>query len=192
MSDRIYCDWNATAPLRSEARAAMMSALDVSGNPSSVHAEGRAARRLVECAREQVAALVNTQPRNVLFTSGGTEANALALTPMTQTQGLTRLLVSAIEHASVLAGGRFANSQVEKVPVLPTGQVDLGALEHRLHGSGSHLVSIMLANNETGVIQPISQIAELVHRAGGVLHVDAIQAPGRISAVTSTISAPIS
>src|SRR4051794_4792583 len=134
MSDRIYCDWNATAPLRNEARAAMLSALDVLGNPSSVHAEGRAARRLVECAREQVAALVNTQPRNVLFTSGGTEANALALTPMPQTQGATRLLVSAIEHVSVLAGGRFAGSQVEKFSVLPNGQVDLGALERRLTG----------------------------------------------------------
>jgi|tagenome__1003787_1003787.scaffolds.fasta_scaffold20802008_2 cysteine desulfurase len=180
MSDRIYCDWNATAPLRNEARAAMLSALDVLGNPSSVHAEGRAARRLVECAREQVAALVNTQPRNVLFTSGGTEANALALTPMPQTQGATRLLVSAIEHVSVLAGGRFAGSQVEKFSVLPNGQVDLGALERRLHGRESLLVSIMLANNETGVIQPLSQIAELVHRAGAVLHVDAIQAPGRV------------
>jgi cysteine desulfurase len=180
MSDRIYCDWNATAPLRNEARAAMLSALDVLGNPSSVHAEGRAARRLVECAREQVAALVNTQPRNVLFTSGGTEANALALTPMPQTQGATRLLVSAIEHVSVLAGGRFAGSQVEKFSVLPNGQVDLGALERRLHGRESLLVSLMLANNETGVIQPLSQIAELVHRAGAVLHVDAIQAPGRV------------
>src|SRR5262245_31603823 len=110
MSHRVYLDWNATAPLRPQARDAAGAALDVVGNPSSVHAEGRAARRWVEAAREQVAALVGGEPRNVVFTSGGTEANVLALTPAVGAGNAqySRLLVSAIEHPSVLAGGRFA------------------------------------------------------------------------------------
>ncbi len=111
MAERSYFDWNATAPLRPEAREALLEALAASGNPSSVHAEGRAARRLVERAREQVAALVGAQPADVVFTSGGTEANMLALTPAIETAGekrpRDRLLMSAIEHSSVRAGGRF-------------------------------------------------------------------------------------
>jgi cysteine desulfurase len=180
LTERVYLDWNATAPLRKEARAAVISALDVLGNPSSVHAEGRVARRLVENAREQVAILVNAEPRNVLFTSGGSEANALALTP--RAEGNARLLISPIEHVSVLAGGRFAASQIEKLTVLSNGQIDLGALDRRLTQSAETiLVSVMLANNETGVVQPIAEIAELAHRAGATLHVDAVQGPGRIS-----------
>src|ERR1700712_2182760 len=120
MAERAYLDWNATAPLRPEARAAMIAALDACGNPSSIHGEGRAARRLVEVAREQVAALVGAAPRNVVFTSGGTEANMLALSPAPGAgRGIlpcARLLVSAIEHPSVLAGGRFGPSAVERVP----------------------------------------------------------------------------
>ncbi len=109
MAPRVYLDWNATAPLRPQPRAAMAAALDIVGNPSSVHAEGRAARHCLEEARRQVAALVGAEPRNVVFTSGGTEANMLALSPSVGTGGATcdRLLVSAIEHPSVLAGGRF-------------------------------------------------------------------------------------
>src|SRR5262245_23632849 len=114
MAERLYFDWNATAPLRPQARAAALAALDVVGNPSSVHAEGRAARRLVEEARESVAALMGAEPRNVVFASGGTEANMLALAPA---GGRDRLLVSAIEHPSVLAGGRFPADAVERVPV---------------------------------------------------------------------------
>ena len=117
---RVYLDWNATAPLRDEARAAMIAALEAVGNPSSVHAEGRAARRLVEDARGEVAALVGAEPRNVVFTSGGTEANMLALSPSTGAgagaAACGRLLVSAIEHPSVLAGGRFPAAAVERVP----------------------------------------------------------------------------
>src|SRR5438552_9512053 len=120
MTERIYLDWNATAPLRSEARAAALAALDVIGNPSSVHGEGRAARRLVEEAREQVAALVGAEARNVVFTSGGTEANVLALAPgLGEGRGplpRDRLLVSAIEHPSVLAGGRFRADAIEHIP----------------------------------------------------------------------------
>jgi cysteine desulfurase len=179
MTERIYLDWNATAPLRSEARAAALAALDVLGNPSSVHGEGRAARRLIEQAREQVAALVEAEPRNVVFTSGGTEANMLALVPMGARE---RLLISAVEHPSVLAGGRFPAGNVERVPVTGDGQIDLAALEQRLAAlAGRALVSIMAANNETGVVQPVTQAARLVHAAGGLLHVDAVQAAGRIA-----------
>src|SRR5947208_10783549 len=128
MDERIYLDWNATAPLRKEARAAALAALDLVGNPSSVHGEGRAARHLIENAREEVAALVGAAPRNVVFTSGGTEANALALTPSVAANGAVseRLLVSAIEHPSVLAGGRFPPQAVERLPVTTNGCIDLG------------------------------------------------------------------
>jgi cysteine desulfurase len=189
MSERVYLDWNATAPLRPEARAAMVAALDAAGNPSSVHHEGRAARRLVERAREQVAALMGAEPRNVVFTSGGTEANGMALSPALETPdhkaGFDRLMMSAVEHASVRAGGGFAPDQVEEIPVTADGAVDLGALERRLaalgrEGARPPLLSIMAANNETGVIQPVEAAAALVHAAGGLLHVDAIQAVGRI------------
>ncbi len=115
MADRIYLDWNATAPLRREAREAMTAAMDLSGNPSSVHAEGRKARKLVEDARAAVAGAVGALARNVIFTSGGTEANALALTPgLRRVSGppVERLAVSAIEHASVLAGGRFPTEAI--------------------------------------------------------------------------------
>ena len=175
MADLAYLDWNATAKLRPQARAAVVAALDVTGNPSSVHGAGRAARRLVEQAREQVAALVDVAPADVIFTSGGTEANMLALAPALG----DRLLVSAIEHPSVGAGGRF--NDVECLPVMGDGVLDLAALERRLATPARPLVSIMLANNETGVVQPISQAAAMVHAAGGLLHVDAVQGPGRIS-----------
>jgi cysteine desulfurase len=207
MSRRVYLDWNATAPLRPEARAAMMGALDAAGNPSSVHWEGSAARRIVELAREQVAALVGAEPRDVVFTSGGTEANVMALTPGLErvdegaltSHGVEgryasertrvdhpphRLFVSSIEHASVLAGGRFSTAKVEAVPVTSSGVVDLDALEMRLRDLTSHgqhaLVSIMAANNETGVIQPVRAAADIVHACGGVMHVDAVQAVGKV------------
>ena len=188
MSKRIYLDWNATAPLRPAARAAMLAALDQVGNASSVHAEGRAARHLVEPAREQVAALVGAEPRNVVFTSGGTEANALALTPTLERGGdrqpRDRLLISAIEHPSVRSGGRFPPHAGEEIAVPPDGVVDRTALAGRmaeLAGQGARvLVSIMHANNETGVVQPIAAAAELAHAAGALLHVDAVQTVGRI------------
>jgi cysteine desulfurase len=182
MNERVYLDWNATAPLRPEARAAVLAAMEVDGNPSSVHGEGRAAGRLVEEARESVALLVGGEPRNVTFTSGGTEANMLALVPGYGATIHSKLLVSAIEHASVLAGGRFPASAVEQLPVTGSGHVDLAVLERRLEALGrGMLVSVMLANNETGVVQPIAAVASLVHHAGSMLHVDAVQAPGRIA-----------
>jgi cysteine desulfurase len=152
-----------------------------------VHGEGRAARRLVEQAREQLAALVGANPRNVVFTSGGTEANMLALSPATtgagQIASCCRLLVAGIEHPSVLAGGRFAAAAIERVAVGTEGQIDLADLRERLAdpSPGRALVSLMLANNETGAVQPVSQAAALVHAAGGLLHVDAVQAAARVS-----------
>jgi cysteine desulfurase len=184
MPDRSYFDWNATTPLRPAAREAMAEALALAGNPSSVHAEGRAARRVVEQAREQVAALVGARPSDVFFTSSGTEANMLALTPAIETrnerQPRDKLLISAIEHLSVRAGGRFPHKAIADLPVEAEGLVDLAALKPALCGSSRALVSIMLANNETGVIQPVAEAASIVHATGGLLHVDAIQAVGRI------------
>ncbi len=161
----------------------MAAAWDVAGNPSSVHAEGRQARRLVEDARDAVAAAVSARRQDVVFSSGGTEANALALTPGMHRAGgepVRRLLVSAIEHASVLAGGRFATEEIGAIKVTPSGLVDLDHLRQRLSEGAPALVSVMLANNETGAIQPVAEIADIVHAAGGLLHVDAIQALGKI------------
>jgi len=180
----LYFDWNATAPLRAEARSAMSAALALTGNASSVHAEGRAVHRLMEEAREQVACLVGADTKNVLFTSGATEANMLALTPALEIAGRKeprdRLFVSAIEHPSVRSGGRFAAEFVKELPVNSDGIVDVGALTDAIKRAARPMVSVMLANNETGIIQPISEIAEAVHAASGVLHVDAVQGAGRI------------
>jgi cysteine desulfurase len=185
MSERAYFDWNATAPLRQEARAAMVTSLGLTGNASSVHAEGRAVRRLVELAREQVAGLAGAEAKNVTFTSGATEANMLALTPAIEIGGRKeprdRLFISAIEHPSVRSGGRFSADAVEELPVTGEGVVDLHALRSAIARAERPLISVMLANNETGVIQPISDIAAIVHAANGVLHVDAVQGPGRIA-----------
>lgn len=195
MSERIYFDWNATAPLCKQAAAAMSGALGVVGNASSVHAEGRAARRLVEDARAAVAALAGAEPKNVTFTSGATEANMLALTPAIEAGGRReprdKLLVSAIEHPSVHSGGRFPAEMVEELPVTAAGVVDLAGLAHRLEKAERPLVSVMLANNETGVIQPIAEIAEIVHCANGVLHVDAVQGAGRISFAIDMLEADL-
>lgn len=183
MTKRVYLDWNATTPLRAEARQAMAATWDLLGNPSSVHTEGRQARRLVEDARAAIAGAVGSQARGVVFTSSGTEANALALTPgLRKGTGapVERLVLSAIEHASVLTGGRFAPDLVAKIPVTGSGVVDLHGLEDLLRSDGPALVSIMAANNETGALQPVREAADIVHRAGGLLHVDAIQAFGKI------------
>jgi len=166
MSERAYFDWNATAPLRQEARAAMVTTLGLTGNASSVHAEGRAVRRLVEAAREQVAGLVGAEAKNVTFTSGATEANMLALTPAIEIGGRKslrdRLFVSAIEHPSVRSGGRFPADAVEELPVTGAGVIDLNALRSAIARAERPLISVMLANNETGVIQPIADIAAIV------------------------------
>lgn len=190
---RAYFDWNATAPLCDAAREAMVAALAATGNASSVHAEGCAARSLIEKARTQVAALVGAEPKNVTFTSGGTEANALALTPALETRNerapRDRLFVSAIEHPSVRTGGRFG--AVTELPVDQDGRVQLAPLPQLLSSAQRPLVSVMLANNETGVIQPIAEIAAIVHAANGLLHVDAVQGPGRIDCNIEALGADL-
>ena len=197
MAVRTYLDWNASTPLRPQAREAFHAALGLSGNPSSVHGEGRVARNAIEQAREQVAALAGADARNVIFTSGGTEANALALSPSVQTaddkRPFDRLLVSAIEHPSVLAGGRFDPAKVEQVPANADGAIDLMALERRLEALAGQrvLVSLMAANNETGVIQPVREAADLVRRHGGMLHADAVQAAGRIALDIAALGADL-
>jgi len=173
----------------------MEAALALTGNASSVHAEGRAVRRLIEEARERVAQLMGAAAKNVTFTSGATEANMLALTPALEIAGRKeprdRLFISAIEHASVRSGGRFAAGSVEELPVTSEGVLDLAALEEAIRKAARPMVSVMLANNETGVLQPISQIAEIVHAAAGVLHVDAVQGPGRIDCDITQLGADL-
>ncbi|OQP88233.1 cysteine desulfurase [Rhizobium rhizosphaerae] len=186
---RIYMDWNATAPLLDEARAAILSALDCPGNPSSVHAEGRRARQMVEAARRSVASLCGTLPAHVTFTSGATEAANQVLTPdfrMGRTPlAIGRLYVSAVEHPAVMAGGRFSPDRITVLPVNGDGVIDLGQLDEALQAhdatSGLPMVAVMLANNESGVIQPVAEVAGSVRRAGGVLVVDAVQAAGRLA-----------
>jgi cysteine desulfurase len=183
MPDRVYLDWNATTPLRPEARQAMAAAWEVAGNPSSVHAEGRQARRLVEDGRAAVSAAVGARPQDVVFTSGGTEANALALMPGLRRgagEPVRRLLVSAIEHTSVLSGGRFSPETIATIAITGSGLVDVDHLRGLLADGPPALVSVMLANNETGALQPVGEVADIVHEAGGLLHVDAIQALGKI------------
>ena len=184
MTDSVYLDHNATAAVRPQARAAMAYALEHVGNPSSIHAAGRAARALVETAREQVAALIGAPASTVVFTSGGTEANALAIESAVAA-GARRLIVSAIEHDSVQETARVQGVAVEVLPVDANGLADLAWLEARLANwdvaDGKPFVALMLANNETGVIQPTAEAAEIVRAADGWLHVDAIQAAGKIS-----------
>jgi cysteine desulfurase len=195
MAERAYFDWNATAPLREEAREAMGAALGATGNASSIHAEGRAARRMIEQAREEVAGLVAAEAKNVIFTSSATEANAMALTPAIEVGGCReardRLFISATEHPSVLSGGRFDRGKVEELPVTSDGVVNLAALRLMLSRSSLPLVSVMLANNESGVVQPISEIADIVHAANGVLHIDAVQGPGRITCDIGALGADL-
>ena len=187
-TERTYLDWNATAPLLPAAREAVLSALDMVGNPSSVHGEGRALRMLVEAARRDVASLVNAAPAHVTFTSGATEAANLALTPsyrMGRTPlAIGHLYASEIEHPAIREGGRFARENVTTIPVTRAGLVDLVALETLLanhdKARGLPMVAVMLANNETGIVQPVKAVAGIVRRHGGLLVVDAVQAVGRV------------
>ncbi len=169
-----YLDHNATSPLRPAAFESMVEVLRAGGNPSSVHAAGRKARAAVETARRRVAALVGALPVEIVFTSGGTEANNLALSGA----GRRRVLVSAVEHDSVLR----AVPGAEIVGVDGNGVVDLAGLERALAASGAEpaLVSVMLANNETGVLQPIADVVRLARAAGALVHCDAVQAAGKV------------
>jgi cysteine desulfurase len=193
-----YLDHNATSPLRPESLSAVTHALGIGGNPSSIHANGRAARAIVEDGRERVAALAGAKPEQVIFTSGATESNNLALFGAVEgslegedlkNKGgrITRIFVSAIEHSSVLATAdrlaeRFAGVRVARLPVTADGVLDLEALRVALReGKGRALVAVMAANNEIGTVQPIAQVSKLVREAGALLLVDAVPAAGKIS-----------
>lgn len=187
-ASRAYLDYNASAPLLPAARDAMLAVLDASANPSSVHAEGRAARRVIENARRDVAALVNGKHEHVVFTSGATEAATTLLTPDWQmgraSLRMSRLYVCEADHPCLLNGGRFLGTQVTRIGVDADGVLRLDALEQALGAhdkvDGLPLVAIHAANNETGVIQPLHRISAIVKAAGGVLVLDAVQAAGRI------------
>lgn len=173
---RTYLDHNATSPLRPKARAAMLAALDNVGNASSVHGEGREAHGVLDEARETVAGVLGVIPAMVTFTSGGSEANNLAV----KGAPVERLIVSAVEHPSVLAAARASGKDVAILPVDRNGVADLDALDTLLKDGRPALVSLMLANNETGVIQPLREAAEIARRHGALLHVDAVQAVGKM------------
>lgn len=183
-TERLYLDHNASAPLRPQALARMVEVLGVAGNPSSVHGEGRKLRGIVEDARETLAAMCGVKARSVIFTSGATEANVLALSPRWQGNDgpvyLDRLLMSAVEHPSVRAGGRFAAREISHIGVDEHGILRLDHLDELLAAGGPALVSVMAANNETGVIQPLAEIGARVKAAGGVFHVDGVQFGGRL------------
>ncbi|HUD57944.1 MAG TPA: aminotransferase class V-fold PLP-dependent enzyme [Acetobacteraceae bacterium] len=177
-----YLDANATEPLRPEARAAMLAAMAVTGNPSSVHGAGRAARRILEDARESLAARFGALPANLVFTSGGTEADALAIHAL----GIGRRLIAcATEHDAV----RSVTAAASILPVDRNGVADLSALAALLADQPPALVCLMLANNETGTVQPIVEAAALCRRHGALLHVDAVQAAGRMDVRFSALGA---
>ena len=178
----LYLDANATEPLRPAAREAALAAMELTGNPSSAHRAGRVARRVLESAREAVATRFEASPAAVVFTSGGTEANALAI------QGLgtgRRVLVGATEHPAVTAAAPAA----ERLPVRRDGTVELDALEAALREGAPALVCLMAANNETGVLHPLGEVAALCRAAGAILHVDAVQAAGRVPVALSASGA---
>lgn len=177
MSAPIYLDYNATAPVRPEARAAIAAALEAGGNPSSVHGIGRAARGRVESARAAVARAAGARPEEVVFLSGGTEANTLAFS---MADGRPAV-ISPVEHDNVLALAWAGDKPPVLLPVDANGVVSLSGMEEALEGlCEPAFVSLMLANNETGVIQPVREAAEIVHEHGGLMHTDAVQALGKI------------
>ncbi len=196
--NRVYLDYNATTPTRPQALAAMVEALHHTGNPSSVHHEGRLVRGIVENARAEIATLVHARAADVFFTSGATEALNLALTPHIQhgkeAQGFTHLLVSEGEHVAALRGHRFARNCVTVLPLDGSGLVKPEVLRAALaliDDNSRVMVCIQLANNETGVIQPIAELAAIVHERGGILVVDAAQALGKIPLDVKTLGADL-
>ena len=208
MSQRVYFDYNASTPLLDVVKSAMAEGVEFFGNASSVHEHGRQMRGKIEEGREAVARLVGARSADVIFTSGGTEANNLALSPglfAKPLQASARLFVSAIEHPSVLNGMRFEKDAISVIPVTPDGVVDLAWLERALFEgvadeeieegiapySRPVLVSVMAANNETGVIQPVQEIAALVHRAGGIFHSDCVQALGKMPVTFEALGADL-
>lgn len=177
---RVYLDYNATAPLRPEAHDALTAALAL-GNPSSVHEEGRKARALIEEARRAVAELAVAVPETVIFTSGGTEACNLALNLRAAPAGpVGRVLVSAIEHSAVLEAAKQTGLPVSQLPVTADGAVDMAAFDTALQDDTPALVCVMLANNETGVIQPVAEMAAKTRDHGSLIFCDAVQAAGKM------------
>jgi len=169
----IYLDANATEPLRPEARVALVAALDVTGNPYSIHAAGRATRKILEDARETIARKFGARPADVVFTSGATEADALALYALGKGR---RLIVGATEHDAILT----PSGDAARIPVNRDGVADLAALEALLVDGPPALVCLMAANNEAGTLQPVAEAAAICHRHNALLHVDAVQAAGRL------------
>ncbi|MGB7286039.1 MAG: cysteine desulfurase family protein [Salaquimonas sp.] len=195
--NRTYLDYNASAPLLPCAREAMFDALNCVGNPSSVHYEGRQAKKMLEEARAALGKAISASGNQIVFTSGASEAATHVLSPIIRAGGreveISRLYLSAVEHPCILAGGRFAKEQISHLPVTEAGLVQLPVLEAMLkahdHAKGAPMVAVMLANNETGTLQPIAEIAELVHAHDGFLVVDAVQAFGKVELDVSTLSA---
>lgn len=185
---RLYFDYNATAPLLAEAQAAMVDAMALPGNPSSVHAEGRKSRAVITSAREAVARLCSVPAAQIVFCSGATEAANHVLTPDFRMGRspvrVSRLFVAAVEHPAMLEGGRFAPDQVTVLPVDGNGRLDLAALSEALaahdQASGQAMLGLQLANNETGVIQPVREAADIVKAHHGLVVVDAVQGAGRL------------
>ncbi|MEP0520914.1 MAG: cysteine desulfurase family protein [Hyphomicrobiales bacterium] len=194
---RVYLDHNASSPLRPQVKKAMVDAMEMAANASSVYEEGRKAKGVIERARELVAQLVGADSKAVTFTGGGSEANATVLQPMINAKGkplvLDRLLVSSVEHDSVIKGGRFSPERVEKIPVDADGLINLGWLGTRLHqiaeADETVLVAVMLANNETGILQPVVRVGALVAEHGGYFLCDAVQAPGKLAVDINEIGA---
>jgi len=184
----VYLDHNATSALRPQARDAVLTMLDQGGNPSSIHAAGRNARRVLERSREQVAGLVGAVAGSLTFTSGGTEASALAIQSAAAT-GVERILVGATEHDAVWENAQASGLPVATLAVDDQGIVDLPSLQAALELPGRALVCLMLANNETGVLHPVVQAADPVRAAGGWLHVDAVQAAGKIGMTFGALGA---
>lgn len=194
---RIYLDHNAGSPLRPQVKDAVIEALDLAANGSAIYEEGRKAKGLIERSRQSIADMVGAAPSGVTFTSGGSEANSTILQPRMTVKGqpntLDRLLVSATEHDSVLKGGSFLAEQIEIIPVDSDGIVDLGWLSNRLseiQAAGEcALVAVMLANNETGVRQPVEAVGELVAETECYFLCDAIQGPGKLAVDINKIGA---
>ncbi|AKK20628.1 cysteine desulfurase [Candidatus Liberibacter africanus] len=188
MFRRVYLDWNATAPLLDVARKSFVKALDFCGNPSSVHREGQKTRFYIEESRRIIADFCGAKSEHIIFTSSATESANWVLTPNfykgSQKLLIDSLYISAIEHPAVYSGGHFPSHKIHKIPVLSEGIVDLkalaDALENRDSACGIPMIAIMLVNNETGVIQPITEVSRIVKKYQGILVVDAVQAAGRI------------
>ena len=182
---RHYLDHNATAPVRPEVVEVVAETMRLDGNSLSVHEEGRRAHKTLEDAREKVRSLINAPVNGVIFTSGGTESIHYALHGVMKPHNVKRFFISSLEHAAVKANAETTGAEIETIPALASGVVDLAWLEERLKGydierEGGFMVCLMFANNESGVLQPVQAAADIAHQAGGLLYCDAAQAVGKV------------